>query len=229
MKKLLWLVLLLCLSTGTAFAADWQRLEESELGDGGGFIDMASLQKDDEKAVVWQKYIYPDGKIALQQLVIKHKERKDALKAKYVFDANGKRKTIYEAKSEAALYFRDIYPESDGEILYTHFWPNEINTFPDRWYYLGINDRGNSFYVDNSTVQKDSAYAFVWTKSASPNGTWTIAHYFMRRKERTYTVPIAYSLVYPGKDGYIDAEGFPNDVELILPDSLEEKLYDAIW
>ena len=52
MKKLLWLVLLLCLSTGTAFAADWQRLEESELGDGGGFIDMASLQKDDEKAVV---------------------------------------------------------------------------------------------------------------------------------------------------------------------------------
>ena len=51
----------------------------------------------------------------------------------------------------------------------------------------------------------------------------------MRRKERTYTVPIAYSLVYPGKDGYIDAEGFPNDVELILPDSLEEKLYDAIW
>ena len=83
--------------------------------------------------------------------------------------------------------------------------------------------------MDNSTVVKGTEYASVWTKRLSPKGTWTIAHYTMRRRERSYTVPIAYSLVRLGKGWYIDAESFAKAAYPILPDSLEEKLYDAIW
>ena len=158
MKKLLCSeLLLLCMCTGTAFAADWQYLGKSEVDGSSNFIDKASIQNDDSRAVVWQKFLGSDGGAALQQIVLTRADRKWALKSRYIVEPNGRTKSEVEPKKESELLFWEIVPDSDKEALYTSVWPNELNISPDRWYYLGTyKDNGNTLFVDNATVRKDS-------------------------------------------------------------------------
>lgn len=234
MKKLLCSVLLLlCLCTGTAFAADWQYLGKSEVDGSSNFIDKASIQNDDSRAVVWQKFLGSDGGAALQQIVLTRADRKWALKSRYIVEPNGRTKSEVEPKKESELLFWEIVPDSDKEALYTSVWPNELNISPDRWYYLGTyKDNGNTLFVDNATVRKDSQTAILWTKENTSSETepWAKVLQIVRRKERTITTLVIYHFIRWEKGSYIDRDPVRPPTEYpILPDSLDEKLYDSIW
>ena len=100
------------------------------------------------------------------------------------------------------MLFWEIVPDSDKEALYTSVWPNELNISPDRWYYLGTyKDNGNTLFVDNATVRKDSPTAILWTKENTSSETepWAKVLQIVRRKERPRPRETPYRVSYPAR------------------------------
>lgn len=60
-------------------------------------------------------------------------------------------------------------------------------SFAENWYYVG-QEKGYSYFIDNSRVTKDEHQAMLYIKRLSPHGDYTISKNLFRRVERDATM-----------------------------------------
>lgn len=225
-KKIVSLALLACLAVAPAYAAEWYWLGSDSYN--SRFVDTASLEKNDYQAIVWWKNTGPKGDSYLKKLAFNRYDRTVAVAASYLLDKYGDYKKTYSNKPRSEWKYEAIVPESFMEEIYNWLWPAAAGT-ANRWYYLGKWSDGATFFVDNLSVRKDAQTARVWTKENDPNGHYSIQYRIIRRNEKTLTIWKSYTLRGSAGHEYIDTEALPNEVIPILPGSMDEKLFYAIW
>ncbi|MBC3537978.1 hypothetical protein [Megasphaera hominis] len=223
-KTLLSLALLACLCTGSALAADWYYLGTSSSGD-TYYVDNSSVEKNDDTAIIWEKITDKKGSSWVQQVIVSRKNRTSALVKRYIVEPDGKVYQNFSAKSKSDLDFYSIRPESSSEIFYNSIWPNKADMSSNRWYYLG-NEGDTTYYIDNSTVQKDSNTAIVWVKEMNSHGDCYIQQCLLKRRDQTIKI---LDLTYVQANGYTDYEGGRQNSESIWSQPFYQKIYYAIW
>ena len=95
----------------------------------------------------------------------------------------------------------------------------------NRWYYLG-NEGDTTYYIDNSTVQKDSNTAIVWVKEMNSHGDCYIQQCLLKRRDQTIKI---LDLTYVQANSYTDYEGGRQNSESIWSQPFYQKIYYAIW
>ncbi len=101
-------------------------------------------------------------------------------------------------------------------------------SFAASWYWIGHNKAGEQFYIDNSSVTKDSQKAVIWEKVISSDGSFNIKQMaFLRQK--SFAILTVY--VYDSNGNLVNRiMNYSNYHWIdIVPGSMGDALYYAIW
>jgi len=103
-----------------------------------------------------------------------------------------------------------------------------IPCFASSWYWIGASTNGTQYYIDNDSVRKNNHYAIVWVKISNPDGTSSIEQLFFNHYNKTYAVN---RWADYASNGQVSNSGTPSylNYESIIPDSMGENVYYAIW
>lgn len=118
MNKVLICLLLICSFSFPSFAASWYYLGE-DTANSQVYIDNSSVLKDNLYAMVWVKYVDPDGTVAMRRYYINRKLRAYSTMQKITYSPNG---DVIENYPIHVLNWNLFPPETVMEKIYKSIW-----------------------------------------------------------------------------------------------------------
>lgn len=102
------------------------------------------------------------------------------------------------------------------------------SSFAANWYWLGATPDGTQWYVDNNDVIKTDMSAKVWTKIMRSNGKFSVTRVYVDRRNKMLAI---ISNTNYSANGVVLYQHVPTYLkfEPIIPDSMGDILYHAIW
>ena len=100
--------------------------------------------------------------------------------------------------------------------------------FASSWYWVGEDTTGDQYYIDNNSVLKNYNYAVIWVKINRADGTFSVQR--LKLDHMYKRCALLYYTNYDSNGNVIDSEtnDYP-DYEPIVPDSMGETYYYAVW
>lgn len=95
------------------------------------------------------------------------------------------------------------------------------------WYYVGKNDEGVTYFIDNENVQKSKDEAIVWVKIIEPDGRKAILRWHYKRWDRT--VKALFIIIYEANGKVVYSGDLRDSWMPIPPGTKFEKIYNVIW
>lgn len=102
------------------------------------------------------------------------------------------------------------------------------SVFAANWYWLKTTPDGTQWYVDNNDVIKTAMFAKVWTKIVKSNGKFSVTRVYVDRRNKMLAI---ISNTNYDINGVVLYQYVPTYLKLepIIPDSMGDILYHAIW
>lgn len=95
------------------------------------------------------------------------------------------------------------------------------------WYYVGQSANGDTFFIDNESLEKTSLQAKLWVRKGSPDGS-TI-YYLMGMDRESRTVKVISRIKYDVSGEVVEAGAVNSEWLVIVPDSPMEWIYSLLW
>jgi hypothetical protein len=102
--------------------------------------------------------------------------------------------------------------------------------FAASWYWISTDDQGDSYFIDNASVQKNQYEAAVWLRINNSDGSVVLARLRFNHENRTFD-PIGI-VKYDSAGHTICSRDYDENYwgwQSITPDSILETIYHSIW
>lgn len=95
------------------------------------------------------------------------------------------------------------------------------------WYYVGQSANGDTFFIDNESLEKTSLQARLWVRKGSLDGS--NIYYLMGMDRDSRTVKVISRIKYDASGEVVEAGAVNSEWLAIVPDSPMEWIYSLLW
>lgn len=95
------------------------------------------------------------------------------------------------------------------------------------WYYAGRSSGGDTYFIDNDSVEKNNHQATMWVRVMDTDGTVTLYLIHINRGSRT--MRFLSGVEYNKAGEVVASSNQPTAWKAIVPDSMMDVFFDLVW